>query len=73
MPLIRLRRGASLAKELNPGQDHKDGPSKVFPGLLELACYSYLPKTLSYLQPDNQKAVADHHLPKTDLNGEDKI
>uniref|UniRef100_A0A2P2KHT9 V-type proton ATPase subunit F n=1 Tax=Rhizophora mucronata TaxID=61149 RepID=A0A2P2KHT9_RHIMU len=51
MPLTQQRKDASLGKGLNPAQDHKDGLLKESPKLLELACCSYQPKTLSYLQP----------------------
>ena len=52
---IQQRRGTSPEKERNRVQDHKDGPWKESPELLELACCSYRLKTGSCLQPEDEK------------------
>ena len=42
-------------KEQNHVQDHMDDPWMESPELLEQACCSYPPETLSYLRPAIQK------------------
>ena len=48
---IQQRRGTWHGREQSHEQDHKDGPWKGSPGLQELACCSYPPRTWSYWQP----------------------
>ena len=48
---IQQRRGTWHGREQSHEQDHRDGPWKGSPGLQELACCSYPPRTWSYLQP----------------------